>query len=962
MKKILFLFGLFSTLAFLASCEDSTIPVPTNVRIEDETMLIWDAVAGAEAYIVEVGTHSIEDITTTSQDLTVFHDILPDGTYEVKVAATLGDFVTDFSAAVSYTIDTTINAVSNLAIQDDMLTWDAVADATSYRVSILGQTFSVTTPSFDLTQMTDLPMEMLQLSVVAMVGTDASMPVTITYDYTMGGMEPMLFMLRMVNESYDMYMDEADFETEEDYQDYVMTKGMIESYMSYTDGQSPMDAAMMFGMAQSLESDEMTMDPMSLFDIFDDAESMDGQTIANLLISYLLSMSEMNQEYNDMYLELFNEQLLELNAEYQTFVSEGGVMFEMAEVFAPYMLDADFERLFTSLDMPLYDLDYKFSVIFETWYSLDAGYGLPEYDETEIELIQQAVLNAYQANDEAFRTFVLDETTNFMLMEYGELIWFYFYTLDEIEYFTMGQTDPVIALIESDREALEMSLAVLFDYILDVRTAIETPLNNIQTMLNSGTATNAQIVSVKDQVVYAVYENLPDSELLVEAMNVIFMIIYGQMDLDPGAAQADAEIFVPRFLLTMEAFAEFMYMIDEADVEELLTLLDALMVSESVDPAIDLLVWGAGHILAFEAAFPAIVAELEANQLFFLDVSLITDALGMMTDLESLEVILNDLLAVQQPLIKDYMEVFVETEGALFKDLNALTMGTGGIDVIVDGLLPYVHATTENLVTEEMESLVANVLELLAPELAVGFGLSEAEAMNLVASITGDVNELLAAFLIVGEVLIESAAEVSLDDAMVSEDMLFLAVLDILALMFVDPTFETSYVNVFEGLDRILNKPEVLALTMMTAEEVQMILTDLDMMLTDLIDMVTLAAAIDPETMTEEEEQLLMELFEMFAALLAPTEEPFPEPVMVDATYDAVNETIVITNSDAVAYELDIYIYDEDFNFIEHSTLSLPALDSKTIAFSAGLTYYYVEVVINDVSGYYLDFIDFEIN
>jgi hypothetical protein len=82
----------------------------------------------------------------------------------------------------------TLDTPTNVTITDGVVTWNAVADATEYRVIIGLQTHTVTTPTFDLKTLS-LAIGTHQVSVVAVKGTSISVPSQLV-NYVVSSVEP----------------------------------------------------------------------------------------------------------------------------------------------------------------------------------------------------------------------------------------------------------------------------------------------------------------------------------------------------------------------------------------------------------------------------------------------------------------------------------------------------------------------------------------------------------------------------------------------------------------------------------------------------------------------------------------------------------------------------------------------------------------------------------------------------
>ncbi len=149
MRKI---FALFTVMVFsflLVSCVDTEIGVPV-ISLSDQGVVSWEAIENADHYLVFIDTNSVQT-TETSFDLT--GENLASGTYTIYVVASVGESVSLPSNSVTYTVEdtvTTVDTPTNVAINGNVVSWTAVAGATSYVVTVDTTDHTVTTTSLDL--------------------------------------------------------------------------------------------------------------------------------------------------------------------------------------------------------------------------------------------------------------------------------------------------------------------------------------------------------------------------------------------------------------------------------------------------------------------------------------------------------------------------------------------------------------------------------------------------------------------------------------------------------------------------------------------------------------------------------------------------------------------------------------------------------------------------------------------
>ncbi|MBN2300772.1 MAG: hypothetical protein JXC31_06280 [Acholeplasmataceae bacterium] len=169
----------------LVSCNGEiaiTLDTPQNVAISDG-VVTWDAVTDATGYTVIVNSNTYT-VTATTFDLNTLD--LPAGTYPVHIIATQGLNVSEPSTTLNFIVQAiSVGVPQNVAINEGVVTWNAVSGATGYVVHVGSQTHTVTATTFDLTTLS-LTQGNYTVYVVAMIGTDASANST-SLSYFVGG-------------------------------------------------------------------------------------------------------------------------------------------------------------------------------------------------------------------------------------------------------------------------------------------------------------------------------------------------------------------------------------------------------------------------------------------------------------------------------------------------------------------------------------------------------------------------------------------------------------------------------------------------------------------------------------------------------------------------------------------------------------------------------------------------------
>lgn len=110
---------------------------PAGLTVEG-TLVKWNAVDGAETYIVKIGSDETTEVSQAQVDLAEKTELLVHGANEisVKVKGTDEKAGSGYSAPVTYYHSTPFAAPTGLTVEEGFIRWDAVTDAESYTVKI----------------------------------------------------------------------------------------------------------------------------------------------------------------------------------------------------------------------------------------------------------------------------------------------------------------------------------------------------------------------------------------------------------------------------------------------------------------------------------------------------------------------------------------------------------------------------------------------------------------------------------------------------------------------------------------------------------------------------------------------------------------------------------------------------------------------------------------------------------
>lgn len=681
MKRFYFLFLIVLGAVALYGCEQSsTLGKPTNVTLTGD-VVSWDAVTGAESYIVVV--NSTEHVTTaTTFDLSTLN--LTAGNYTITVVAKKGTTLSAPSTGITYVVQggsVTLTApIVNLT--GNLLSWQAVLNATGYQIIVNGNVSTTTTQTtFDLTTLNLTP-GAYTITVKATAGTvlsQASAP----RNYTVISVEnrEVIYasLLSAINPTYTPNMTEDDFENEFEYKQYIRMETMTNLYLdvALSEGMDPVQMVQMMSFMVELPMKFENPSPSLLKEEFDklSAYGMSPQIFASFVLTLgneALGIALEEMENNRVY---FEEQLDAKQAEIATFMTSNAfatmqsammvhVSIQDQMLFGTFLMNIeniDVSRVINAARDYMNARYWEYTPYIEYYY-----YG----DETDqyIDLFIRVMEHAYQSNDTAFINSVMNYYPSLF-----DPLWDIYYKLSDVSFYKdrideintqVEMVEMIIDMLENESEYVRTIIEEVGTYIQTVYQAIPaTLIDDIDDLLSSGQLSMEEVLILKDEIVSILIETLPAEtsfEIFYETLITLAGSMFGyNVNTLVGHADTIAKLQRNSTLLGLE----FILSVDLTTINDVQAIVDG-MVTE-------------GYYDEFEEIYyegytdPTKVVELVLYVLTYLD-NFLTEQATLVSTIEAIDVtpMVVDFVGFAVTIAKTQLED--ELDPAMFDKVSAL--------------------------------------------------------------------------------------------------------------------------------------------------------------------------------------------------------------------------------------------------------------------------------------------------
>lgn len=595
MKRIYLLLLMLIGAVALIGCEGTkTLEVPKNVTISGNTVS-WNSVTGADSYIVVVNSNE-HVVTSTSLDLSTLN--LPAGTYSIAVVARKGAQVSLPTTAVNYVVEgntVTLNApIINLT--GNILSWQAIANATGYQVIVNNTLHTTTQTTFDLSAL-GLAAGTYSITVKATAGTllsQASAP----KNYTVISVEnrEVIYanLLKAVNPSYEPDMDETDFENEFEYDQYAQMETMVNLYLdiAVSEGMDPVEMVSMMTFMVELPIAFENPDPSLLKEEFDKLGDygMSPQIFASFVLSLgsealTIAKEEMMADKADYESDLNNRQdevaTVVISIEFQLMISalQGYVSSEDQLLFAAFISqisNLDLSRIMSASRL------YASSLIYEYEY-------MPEFydygDETDvyIDLFEKIIWNAYMANDMTLVNSVASYFEGFFdplwqIQTITSDLKYYQERIDEIEN-EVEMITMIIDMLKDESEHVRIILEEVSTYIQTLYQAMPaTLMTDIEALLASGELSTDEVIILKDEIVTILIDTIPSEDSFTLFYETFITLAGSLAGYNVTTLTSHAETLAQLQRNSTLLSLEFILSIDETTVDDIMVITDGMII------------------------------------------------------------------------------------------------------------------------------------------------------------------------------------------------------------------------------------------------------------------------------------------------------------------------------------------------------------------------------------------------
>lgn len=639
---------------------------------------------------------------------------------------------------------------TNVSVQDGVVTWNAVEDATEYVVVVGTQSFTVTTTTLDLNQL-GLASGTYAIHVVAKNGTDLSLPSTSVNYVAVNANYDSLYtqILALIDPTFEPEMVKEDFNDEWEYTNYEHMSALANVYAqtALNLNMPEADAVGMFTHVKTLPNrmDEVNdvyslQDEIdSLFDFELTSVEMATMLVELAIVGIQIAIDDLEDRAADRPAEIAS-----LQAEISSFVldSDAQTVYNSLMLYASpeelEMLETFFDAEYDNLYYVLWTIE---SIAYDMLYN-DGFYDADAYllsDDPYIVLFYNLLLEAKLANDtvvhQLFMTgYPLQSLENLYQMK--QSIGYYTEEMERDAENLLNLAE-LLVFVTTEKQMVLDSVEGVIEYVTLVYDTIpSTVFSLLDDMSESGELTIEEYFILKNEIVNVLQTTLPSIEDFENMYVMLFHVAQIMGDVDMTEMMNYANFFAEVQYYSIDLELALIDDIDQLMIEDIVAITDGMVIpgemifdeeyeywyqeQDNVDfpKTIELIVYIGQYLEDFVAQNETKVQNLEdligsdsVEELLNIGAdNLLTVLEGELEpdDYEMAYLLINELVADYDNIkaglnvIKDtgiiMIDQFLVTEGRLFIDIHELmTVGSGDL--------------TDTLFVQDLESIISLVVE-----------------------------------------------------------------------------------------------------------------------------------------------------------------------------------------------------------------------------------------------------------
>ena len=485
-----------------------------------------------------------------------------------------------------------LDTPTNVVIQDGVVTWNVVANAEEYVVTVGTNTYTVTTTTFNLTTLT-LAAGSYQIHVVAKSGTSFSLPSS-TVSYVISSVdydELYSSILEIIDAAYEPGMTQADFTEDWEYEDYLRMTELANAY-SQTAIQINMtqeEAVDLFeqvqGMPNRMEAVESSSDLTAVVDDFLDFD-MPTADMAEMIYELGMVAIQISIDEQEDSIVQYEELLTEAQTAINQFVLSAAAQAALTGLSA-YASPAEQTQLnyfFSGAYEETYMFDWKMyniaSTILYTYEYHNPDDFLQSDNEYEV-LFYNLMVEAYLADNTALlESFIIGDPLQ-SLYNLSDLHMNLVYHQENIDYAedSILKLTELYAFFTLEKTMVLSSIQDVLDYVLLVYDTIPaTSFTLLDNLSVNGELTMPEYFVLKNELINVLQTTLPSVEDFDNMYTMVLHIAGIMGDVDLTELMTYTDFFAEVQHASLDLALTFAADLDQATVEDIMDITDGMVI------------------------------------------------------------------------------------------------------------------------------------------------------------------------------------------------------------------------------------------------------------------------------------------------------------------------------------------------------------------------------------------------